>query len=86
LKQIFKSYSKINRITYKNKFQFGYTENQDLLNGIAIWSLPCPILFILNTTSYEYSIVELIDPTNNSLLNIDIDKVIDKINHESINV
>jgi hypothetical protein len=28
-----------------------------LLNGIAIWSLKTPVLFILNTTNFKYGLV-----------------------------
>jgi hypothetical protein len=39
------------------EFQFGYTDTTDLLNNVAIWSLEGPLLFVLNSTNYKFSLV-----------------------------
>lgn len=87
IRKLFKSYSKLNRIAYNKKFHFGYTENHDLLNGIAIWTLSCPVLFILNSTNYEYSLVDLIDyNNNNTVLDVDIDKILSNVTSGNLTV
>jgi len=79
LKLTFNAFSKLNRNINHNDFQFGYVDNSDLLNGIAIWTLQTPLLFILNTTSYTYSLFDLIDEKNKAVLEIDIQEILDDI-------
>jgi len=51
------------------------------LNGIAIWTLPTPILFIFNTSSYQYAIQELIstETKTKAILDLDIQDLLDDI-------
>lgn len=86
LKHTFKQFAQSQRLAYHSKFQFGFTENQDLLNGIAIWTLSCPTLFILNSTSYEYSLVDLIDYDDSSLLSVDIEKILNDVENFNLTV
>lgn len=55
------------------------------MNGIAIWTLPHPILFIFNTTSHQYSLVELLDE-NNKVIDLDIEKLINDIKQNKLEV
>jgi hypothetical protein len=69
--KIFKDFSQKNRPDYFKEFQFGYTDNSDLLNGIAIWTLNTPIVFVYNVSSHTYNIIDLIEtvsPNNNRQL------------------
>jgi hypothetical protein len=62
------------------EFQFGFTETSDLLNNIAIWSLQAPILFILNSTDYRYSVIyfNTTKVTDNEDINSIIQNILDK--------
>ncbi len=61
---------------YLNRhFQFGYTENHALLSSIAVWELKPPVLFVLNTKTFKYALVDVID-NRNRMLDIDIDKIL----------
>lgn len=80
LKQVYEQFSKAARNINHNDFQFGYVDNSDLLNGIAIWTLQTPLLFIFNTTSYTYSLFDLVDvETKKNLLDLDIQHLLDEV-------
>ena len=68
-----------------SQFQFGYVDNSDLLNGIAIWTLPHPILMIFNTSSHQYSLVELLDEKN-KVIDLDIEKIINDVKQNKLEV
>jgi len=84
-KQIFnamKSYSEKNRDKHSREFQLCHTDNTELLSSLAIWTLNTPTLFALNTSSYQYA---LIDIDAKQFLNDEIlDKVLDDIREARI--
>ena len=83
LRQAFKIYSKTQKRKYQKEFQFGFTENNDLLNGIAIWTLPRPILFILNTTSYQYALVNLLD-SKNKVIEFEVENILNDVRENKL--
>jgi hypothetical protein len=56
-----------------------------LLNGVAIWKLYQPILFIFNTTSHQYSLVELLDERK-KVIDLDIEKLLSDIKQNKFEV
>jgi hypothetical protein len=46
-----------------------------LLSSIAVWELKPPVLFVLNTKTFKYALVDVID-NRNRMLDIDIDKIL----------
>lgn len=70
---------------YLREFQFGFTENNELLSSIAIWSLESPVLFIFNSTSHQYALVEFLD-SKNKIIEFDISKILDDIRDNRIEV
>lgn len=68
-----------------SQFQFGYVDNSDLLSGVAIWTLAQPILFIFNSTSHKYSLVELLDE-NKKVIDLDIEKLLNDIRQNKLEV
>lgn len=60
-------------------------DNSDLLNGIAIWTLPQPILFIFNTSTHQYCLVNLVDEKN-KVIDLDIEILISDIRQNKIEV
>lgn len=79
LVKLYKTFSKENRALTHKEFQFGYVDRSDLLNGIAIWTLTAPLLFVFNTTAYTYSMFELIHESNLSLIDLNIHSILDDI-------
>lgn len=67
-------------------FLFGYVDNSDLLSGIAIWTLQTPLLFVLNTSSYTYSMFDVIDAERKELLDVDFQEVLDKVRSGTVEV
>jgi len=80
-----KIYSKTFRNNYHKEFHFGYTENIDLLSNIAIWSLSSPVLFILNSTNYEYTLIDVVDEKNR-MIDLDYDKLLDDLRNNRLQV
>ena len=80
-----RSYSIKQRNFYHKEFQFGYTDNNDLLSGIAIWSLSSPVLFIFNATSHTYSLIDVVDEKKQPIL-IDLDQILDGVRENKIEV
>ena len=78
-------YCKIFNKFFFSEFVFGYSENHDLISGIAIWSLPTPCLFILNTTSFTYNLVYFLD-SNNQVKEVNIDKILDDFRNNKLEV
>lgn len=68
----------------KSEFQFGYTENSELLNGIALWTFKTPVLFALNTTSYEYTTFDVINEKGKAKVNFE--KIFSDIREKKIEV
>ena len=75
----------LNKTIFKRDFQFGYTDNHELLSGIAIWSLPSPIIFIFNSTSHMYSLIEVVNGTNEQIA-IDIGQILNNIRERKLEV
>lgn len=84
-KKLMDNYSKFSRVNRKlnhKDFQFGYVDNSDLLNGIAIWTLPSPLLFIFNTSSYTYAFQEVVSNESGNkaaVIDLDIQELLDEI-------
>ncbi len=72
-------------IKFKRHFQFGYTENHALLSSIAVWELKPPVLFILDTKTFKYALVDVID-ARNRMLDIDIDKILNDTRENKLTV
>ncbi|CAF0717772.1 unnamed protein product [Brachionus calyciflorus] len=85
IRQLFRVYAKTSKEKYHDDFIFGYSENHDLINGIAIWSLSTPCLFIFNTTSYTYSIVYFLD-RDNKVMDFSIDQILDDIKNNKLEI
>jgi hypothetical protein len=85
IKQIMKIYSKTFRNSYHKEFHFGYTENIDLLSNIAIWSLSSPVLFVLNSTNYEYTLIDVVDEKNR-MIDLDYDRLLDDLRNNRLQV
>lgn len=83
IKQAFKIYSKTFKKQFRKEFQFGYTENDELLSSIAIWTLTSPVLFIFNSSSHQYALVEFLDKKN-KIVEFDIAKILDDIRNHDI--
>ena len=69
----------------QRNFQFGYTENHGLLSSIAVWELKAPVLFIFNTKTFTYALVDVID-NRNKMLDIDIDNILKDIRENKLTV
>lgn len=69
----------------KREFQFGFTDNHELLSGIAIWSLSMPSIFIFNTSSHMYSSIDIFNSTNDQIL-VDIDQILNDIRTQKMQV
>ncbi len=69
-------------IFFSSDVQFAYTDNIDLLSGLAIWSLDTPVLFIFNTTNYKYGLVDFNDTLSDDV----IDQIIQDIRNSRIQV
>jgi hypothetical protein len=85
IKQIMKIYSKTFRNSYHKEFHFGYSENIDLLSNIAIWSLSSPVLFVLNSTNYEYTLIDVVDEKNR-MIDLDYDRILDDLRNNRLQV
>ena len=57
-----------------------------MLNGVAIWSLPAPLLFIFNTSTYTYSVKDLIDEKSKVLFDLDISEVLNDIRNDKLEI
>jgi hypothetical protein len=80
-----KIYSKTFRNNYHKEFHFGYTENIDLLSNIAIWSLSSPVLFVLNSTNYEYTLIDVVDQKNR-MIDLNYDQILDDLRNDRLKV
>lgn len=86
LKRSFSQFSKLHRQQTHKEFLFGYVDKSDLLNGVAIWSLPAPLLFIFNTSTYTYSVKDLIDEKSKVLFDLDISEVLNDIRNDKLEI
>jgi hypothetical protein len=66
-------------------YQFGFTENKDILNGIAIWTLPTPVVFILNSTSYTYNLIHIVNEKN-ELIDFNVQTIMDNVTSGKLEV
>lgn len=79
-RNIIESMARNNRDKYHKNFQFGWTDNADLANHIAMEVLQLPALMVLNSTTLHHHMPED-DPTQ--MTEEAIDLFLDKVLSES---